>query len=166
MGVLTLQATNTKPSNQINTAEAAAKQQAKNAFTGSFKATDRNSSITLAVDEGPGVFITAWTSNSTDFLHSNPYFAGFDDFRMYPTELSTVENGFTYFSYRGLFATQGGQPYSDGLFNESNDPWLGVDNWVYNNKATDSFVVGIDRDGVVQTVHSAALRVTMMRADE
>ena len=110
--------------------------------------------------------ITAWTSNSTDFLNSNPFFAGFDSFRIYPTELSTVEEGIASFSYRGLFQTQGGQPYSDGLFNEYNDPWLGVDNWVYNNKATDSFVVGIDRDGIVQTVHSAALRVTMSRASE
>lgn len=161
-----MQSTNTNLSKQINAAEAAAKQQAKNAFTGTFRATDRNSSITLAVDQGPGVSITAWTSNSTDFLHDNPFFAGYDDFRMYPTELSMVEDGVTYFSYRGLFATQGGQPYADGLFNELNDPWLGVDNWQYNNRATDNFVVGIDRNGIVQSIQSATLRVTMMRADE
>lgn len=151
-------------SKQINAAEAAAKQQAKNAFTGTFRATDRNSSISLAVDEGPGVSITAWVSNSTDFLRSNPFFRAYDDFRLYPTELSTVENGVTYFSYRGIFTAQGGQPYSDGLFNELNDPWLGVDNFVYNNKATDNFVVGIDQDGIVQSIQSAGLRVTMVRA--
>jgi len=150
---------------QVNGAEAAAKQQARNAFTGTFKASDRNSSMTLAVDEGPGVSITAWTSNNTEISQSTPYFAG-HDLRMYPTELFTIENGITYFSYRGLFLTNSGQPYPDGLFNELNDPWLGVDNWVYGNQATDSFVVGIDGDGIVQSVHSAALRVTMMRADD
>lgn len=44
---------------------------AKDKYTGSYKATSNiNSSLSLAVDAGPGIRIISWLSNSTDFLNS------------------------------------------------------------------------------------------------
>jgi hypothetical protein len=71
---------------KINAAEAAAKAQAKTTFPSFFKASERNSSITLAVDGGLGVLITGQISNGTDFFLNNPILPT-NNLRIYPTDL-------------------------------------------------------------------------------
>lgn len=39
-----------------------------------------------------------------------------------------------------------------------------LDALIYKNLATDNFIIGFDEDGIVQSVHSAGLRVTMSRS--
>lgn len=149
---------------QYKAAEAAAKHQAKDAFTGTFKSTDRNSSITLAVDGGPGVVIKKWISNSTDFLATELY-AGYNDFRLYPTELKFEgPDGLTYYKFHMDTLSQNGAPYGGDPWNESNDYWFQVDSISYNVLSPDAFVVGFDQDGIVQKVASQALRTTMVRS--
>ncbi|KAK4943422.1 hypothetical protein LTR10_016913 [Elasticomyces elasticus] len=143
-------------------AEAAAKEQAQVAFTGTFRSTDRNSSITLAVDGGPGVSIKQWISNSTDFL-ANEWLASYDDFRLYPTNLKTQADGMTYYKYHLESLSSNGEPITGDPWSELNDYWVSVDELIYNNLATDAFVIGFDQNGIVQSVSSQALRTTMLR---
>ncbi|KAK5451815.1 hypothetical protein LTS15_007538 [Exophiala xenobiotica] len=146
-------------------AEAAAKEQAKNAFTGTFKSTDRNSSITLAVDGGPGVKVEQWISNGTNFL-TQEYLASYADFRLFPTDLSIqADDGLTYYKYHlNTLIEPNGEPVTGDPWAEFNDYWIQVDQAIYNNLATDAFVIGFDNDGAVQSVSSQALRTAMLRS--
>ncbi|KIW11614.1 hypothetical protein PV08_10916 [Exophiala spinifera] len=145
-------------------AEAAAKEQARRAFTGTFRSSDRNSSITLAVDGGAGVKVEQWTSNGTDFL-TQEYLASFHDFRLFPTELSTEADGLTYYKYHlDSFVNPDGEPFTGDPWAEYNDYWIQIDENIYDNLSTDAFVIGFDTDGVVQSVASQALRTTMLRS--
>lgn len=146
-------------------AEAAAKQQAKTAFQGTFRARgELNSSITLVVDGGPGVHVTQWTSNSTNFL-TNAWFTPYDDFRLYPTTLSHKNAGdpLIYHKYHLVNLMNGGEPVESDPWAEFNEYWFQLDGPDYNNLATDAFVVGIDASGVVQSLASQALRATYYR---
>lgn len=119
----------------------------------------------LAVDDGPGVVITKWISNGTDFLNQNLLLSGWNDTRLYPTKLTTTDSkaGITYRAYFAEFLPPGRAPLTAGLWPELNDYWVVLDNWIYNNKATDAFIVGFDKEGMVQSVQSEALRETLYR---
>jgi hypothetical protein len=129
-----------------------------------YRATDRNSSITLDVDGGPGVAVTQWISNGTDFLHNSFISPYGDDARLYPTKLSTKAlDDLTYWTYHLNVLSAKGEPDGKDPWAESNDYWYQVDSFNYNNLATDAFIVGFDDDGIVQNVRSQALRSTMYR---
>ena len=149
---------------QYPAAEAAAKEKAQRAFSGTFAAKDRNSSITLTVDGGPGVTITNWVSNGTDFLAG--ILAPYSDFRLYPTELSasTGDDGLTYYLYHLNSLQQNGEPFTQDFWSPYNNEWIMVDALDYNNLATDAFTIGFDKQGVVQSVRCQALRSDMYRS--
>lgn len=151
---------------QYNAAEAAAKEQARQAFTGSFRARDRNSSIVLGVDGGPGVTIQQLINNSTDFFSDQveaTLGGAYTDLRLYPTELSTKANNLTYYKYHMEFLVNNGEPVKGDPWSLLNAFWVGIDSPPYNNRALDAFVVGFDDDGIVQSIESDIARVTMYR---
>jgi hypothetical protein len=115
------------------------------------------------VDGGPGVLITGWVSNCTDFFLNNIIIPTVD-LRIYPTDLVRVDGDNTYRAYRLIFASSRG-PDTVGLFPEANDYWLSVDGGIYNNQPIDGFVIAFDKDGVVQSVYSDALVVNLTRSD-
>jgi hypothetical protein len=119
--------------------------------------------MTLAVDGGPGVLITGWISNGTDFFLNNIIIPT-TDLRIYPTDLVRTDGDNTYRAYRLLFAYSR-EPTTVGLFSEANDYWLSVDGGIYNNQPIDGFVVGFDRDGVVQSISLDAFAVTLTRSN-
>ncbi|CRG87024.1 putative membrane protein C663,14c [Talaromyces islandicus] len=145
-------------------AEAAAKEKAEKAFLGTFAAKDRNSSITLTVDGGPGIAITSWVSNGTDFLAG--ILAPYSDFRLFPTELSasTGDDGLTYYLYHLNSLQQNGEPFMQDFWSVFNNQWIMLDTLDYNNLATDAFVIGFDKQDVVQSVRCQALRSDMYRS--
>jgi hypothetical protein len=59
----------------------------------------------------------------------------------------------------------GREPDTVGLFPEVNDNWLGVDGAIYNNQPLDCFIIGFDKDGVVQSLYLDALIVNLTRSD-
>lgn len=109
--------------------------------------------------------IQQWISNGTDFL-TNEFIGSFNDFRLYPTELSTEEDGLTYYKYQMGLSMSNGEPITGDPWSYFNDHWLQVDALQYNNLATTAFIIGFDTDGIVQTVGSQALRSTMDRSAE
>jgi hypothetical protein len=149
---------------KINGAEAAAKEQARQSFTGTFKATTVNSSITLDVDDGPGIVVTNWISNGTNFPENDILQAA--DVRLYPTQLSTPgKKGSTYYAYRAQLNEQR-QPDNENLWPEALNTWFSVDSLPYNSRAVDAFVIEVDNIGIVQSVRHDALQVTMYRVED
>ena len=145
-----------------NAAEEAAKEQARAAFTGTFKASELNSSIKFAVDDGPGVVITDWISNGTDFL-ANAFLYPSNDFRLYHTGLSIVHDELMWYKYQLSALPNGGEPGMDLTWNENNARWIWGDSASYGNLGTQAFLIGFDSNGVVQSVGSQALRCNMTR---
>jgi hypothetical protein len=145
-------------------ADAAAKEQAGQAFTGRYEANGLNSSISLVVDGGPGVRISEWISNGTDFLAS-PLLQPFGDLRLYPARLTMKgDDGITYHAYRFQGFRNGGERRQGDWWSEYNDWWLQVDYILYDNKGVDSFVIGFDQAGLVQSVLPVALGIALYRA--
>lgn len=98
--------------------------------------------MTLGVDGGPGIVISQWTSNSSDFLRSPPL--NTKAARLYPAQLSRKDGDTTYRAYRAQLMPQR-QPESPNLWPETADNWYQVDEIIYNNLATDAFVIGLIR---------------------
>ncbi len=118
----------------------------------------------MAVDGGPGIKVEQWISNGTNFL-TQEYLASYADFRLFPTDLSTQADGLTYYKYHlDMLINPNGEPATGDPWSEYNDYWLQVDQAIYNNLATDAFVIGFDKDGIVQSVSSQALRTAMLRS--
>lgn len=113
------------------------------------------------MDGGPGIVVQEWISNSTDFLQ-NQFLKGYNDFRLYPTELSTQANGLTFYTYHLNLLPNHGEPSTVGVW-LNNDYWVDLDRLRYNNLAVDDFIIGINKDGIVQSVESSALLLPMYR---
>lgn len=94
------------------------KDQAKETFTGTYRASNGlNSSVTLEVNEGPGVHVTSWISNGTEMM-TNLYLSAYAEFRLVPSDLKYEENGITYHKY-----------ILQALFNEYGEENRGGDFW-------------------------------------
>lgn len=59
---------------------------------------------------------------------------------------------------------QNGEPYGGDPWDEYNDYWIQLDGLTYNLLSPDAFVIGFDKNGIVQSVASQALRTTMVRS--
>lgn len=89
----------------------------------------------------------------------------FGDLRLYPAGLTTKgDDGITYRAYRFQGFRNGGERRQGDWWSEYNDWWLQVDYVLYDNKGVDSFVIGFDQAGVVQSVLPVALGVALYRA--
>ncbi|KAK5050904.1 hypothetical protein LTR84_003463 [Exophiala bonariae] len=143
-------------------AEAAAKEQAKTAFTGTYQSSSGNSSITLAVDGGPGVAVTSWTSNGVNFLDT-VLLSSYNSLRLYPTKRKTEKDGIEYYGYHLELLPNNGEPTTADFWNHLDEWWIQMDTLIYNNLATDAFTIGFDKDGIVQSVASQALRTILYR---
>lgn len=126
--------------------------------------------MVLQVDGGPGVAVKQWISNGKDFLASE-FLSIYQDFRLYPSALHYKgADGLTYYTYNlELLFHAGGEPNNPG--NQDpwfpySDYWLQIDTDIYDNMATDMFVVGFDSDGIVQSIRSDAMRSTMVRVSK
>jgi hypothetical protein len=104
---------------QYKAIEVAMKDQANATFTGTYRGTSGlNSSVTLGVDEGPGVRVTSWISNGTDMINNVFWAANIKEYRLFPTDLSYEENGVRYHKYVLEF-----------LFNEYGEEFRDTDFW-------------------------------------
>ncbi|KAK5172114.1 uncharacterized protein LTR77_003752 [Saxophila tyrrhenica] len=150
-----------------NAMETAMKEQARATFPGIYSCHEINSSVTLTVDGNSGVEVKSWISNSTD-MFNNLWLAGHKDFRLYPTSLSYQDGDMTYHKYylATLFGKHGLQLPSYDPWSDLGEYWIQLDGTMYNNLATDSWIIGFDADGMVQSVESQAVRAVMYRSSE
>lgn len=155
----------------IPSLENAAREQADSAFAGTYTARNGvNSSITLSTDpEKPGLGITEWVSNETDFLAIWPEFGAaitgapvVDDMRLYPTDLQTsYTNGTERVSWRLLIELINDQGSDVGVY-PGCSTWENVDAVPYGNLAFDSFVFTME-DGVAEGLSPQAFKIELMK---
>ena len=156
--------------------EAAAKDSAAVAFSGTYKATNGlNSSITIVTDKYPGLGIHRWISNGTDILAAYLAFNELADrfnasVRLYPTNLfqdSPKEQAFrAVFEVLPKNATASGSGAGAGagsVFSSSCFTWAGVDGFSYGNVAADDFLFHFDKYGNVVSMEPRMLRVILKK---
>lgn len=134
--------------------EKVAKDQAEANFAGHYSASNLNSSFTIITDDQPGLRVTDWVSNGTEFLAN---IGTHVDFRIQPNQLySGNKAGFT-----GLFQELPAPIYS-GPFDLNCLGWAGVDRLAYGNVGLDQVVFEIDpTTGKAISVQPRALRITL-----
>jgi hypothetical protein len=140
--------------------EEVARDQAKATFAGHYAASNLNSSLTITVDDQPGLRVTEWISNGTDVFDavglSSP--GTYVDFRLQPNQLYAGDKiGFT-----GTRRTLPKQIYTGPL--DLNCFTWGDTGITYGNVDLENFVFEIDhKTGKSVRVQPKALRISLER---
>jgi hypothetical protein len=144
--------------------EEVAKDQAKAAFAGSYATGNLNSSVTITVDDQPGLRVTQWISNGTEILDTILPGGGtgtYVDFRLQPNQLYTGNQiGFTG-TYERL-----PKPIYSGPLDVNCVSWPTVDTFIYGNVGIEEFVFEIDpTTGKATSVSPKALRIKLEKQE-
>jgi hypothetical protein len=155
----------------IPAVEQAGKVEAQRKIAGTFSDAATNSSITLAVDDGPGLIVNNWTVRGVDVAKAYMAF-GTDStpqdatasavIRLYPAGLSSGKES----SWRAAFYTF---PPDIAAAAEANIfypqascvTWSQLDGIDYGYNAIDDMVLTADNSGAISAVTSRFFRVTM-----
>ncbi|KAJ5112335.1 hypothetical protein N7532_000380 [Penicillium argentinense] len=148
----------------IPAVEYIAKYEARKRFAGTYSANNGvNSSITITTDDGPGLKVTNWISNSTDMFKSLASMRGTNDtttisIRLYPTGLESSGE----ISFRALIPPNLGlNPI--GPFTSSCITWVTVDSQVYGSVGLDEFVFALDSSSNAVSVSPRVLRIVLQK---
>lgn len=153
----------------VQALENAAREQASLNYAGTYvsKDTALNSSITLTTDpQYPGLSVTHWVSNGTDFLSAMSSFPGTGGTlraRLYPTNLRSSSGSRSRIAFRAVLQDLG-MVIDNGAFSIDCYSWTTVGNTVYALKALDEFIFDLGGDGKAVSVELSGLRVTLERA--
>lgn len=126
-----------------------------------------NSSMTIVMDEKPGLGISSWISNGTDMRltvaqlmtnYSDPYWIDLS-IRLYPTDLVVTDDGTRTQSFKALFEDLA-SPLVEKTYSTACATWIGPTAYVYGSLALDQFFITTYSNGTV-TIDPRALRVTL-----
>ena len=138
--------------------EEAAREQAKEAFVGLYTDPETNSSLSIYVDEKPGLKISTWVSNGLDVIRSlryqlSGYGIGTDlNFRLFPNFLYPQDGRTMGFAGTARFLT-GDYP-----------AWESIDGFTYGSIGIDNFVFEMDSDtGLATSIEPLAYQTTLVR---
>lgn len=142
-----------------------ARNQALKRFGGTYQlATDgSNSSITITADDGPGLKIESWISNSVDMYATLMSMQKVTDrsamsIRLQPTGLQTgTRIGFAAVIYSQPTPPNAG-PITGSCFS-----WQLLESFIYGNVALSEFEFEVNDDGNATSVSPRALRITLPR---
>lgn len=139
-----------------------AKIQAQENFAGHYAASYLNSSLTITVDDQPGLRVTNWISNDTDLLAiiGGSGSSADVDFRIQPNQLYTIgsnEVGFT-----GWWQVVPTSVFT-GPFSVKCLGWSAVDAAVYGNVGVEDYVFKVHETGKATELRLRALRVELER---
>lgn len=152
---------------------AAAREQARR-FAGTYSyAGKMNSSVTIEVDEEPGLSVTRWVSNGTDMaetavlLHLSSAGPVTPRIRLFPSGLETeLEGGRKRVAFRATFEDEGGVAREGRLFSTDCATWLTAGSIAWAARALDEFVFEMDGDGEVVSVEPVALRAVLLKGED
>ncbi|KOC13312.1 alkaline D-peptidase [Aspergillus flavus AF70] len=125
-----------------------------------------NSSITVSVDELPGMFVDKFVSNGTDFRKTLASLIGVEDpealsIRLYPTGLvSETASGGSRVSFRAVLQDKNELADADTPTCVS---WMDVDKFKYQGRALDLFVFEVHADGNAVGVEIPGLELHLNR---
>ncbi|KAE8424014.1 beta-lactamase/transpeptidase-like protein [Aspergillus pseudocaelatus] len=125
-----------------------------------------NSSLTVSVDELPGMYVKRFVSNGTDFQETLASLIGVEDpdalsIRLYPTGLvSETASGGSRMAFRAILQDK------DELADAGTPTcvsWMDVDKLKYQGRALDSFVFEVDGDGNAIGIEVSALELQLKK---
>ncbi|KAJ9490159.1 hypothetical protein VN97_g3115 [Penicillium thymicola] len=142
-----------------------AKDQALERFgaTYALMSSSSNSSITITADEGAGLVVSAWTSNSVDMIETLMTLQGVTDgspisIRLQPSGLETPGRISFFAVIYSLGVSEDAGPLVSSCFS-----WMLLDSMVYGNVGLPEFEFALDHDGDATSLSLRALRVTLPR---
>ncbi|KAJ5972408.1 uncharacterized protein N7479_002326 [Penicillium vulpinum] len=142
-----------------------ARNQALARFGGTYALTNdsSNSSITITADDGAGLVVSAWISNSVDMIETLMSLQGVTDrsgisIRLQPSGLETPGR----ISFLAVIYTLA-MPSDAGPLVGSCFSWILLDSMVYGNVGLPEFEFALDHDGDATSLSPRALRVTLSR---
>lgn len=143
-----------------------ARSQARRNFAGHYASSELNSSLTIAVDDLPGLKVTSWISNSTD-LYQKLFVENIGtDMRLMPNLLYSDEDSRVGFTGSIQTPRVGADPVADGNTEKFLWPcaqWLSLGGFQWGGVELTQLVFETDAKGNATEVRSKALRVTMER---
>jgi hypothetical protein len=142
-----------------------AKNQALERFVGTYALTSDtfNSSITITADDGPGLRVEEWISNSVDMYETLMTLQHVTDrsaisIRLQPNGLQTSDRvGFSGVIYALPI------PPNTGPILGSCISWIALESLIYANIGLSEFEFGLDDRGDAMSISPRALRVTLPR---
>ncbi|OTB01081.1 hypothetical protein M426DRAFT_223685 [Hypoxylon sp. CI-4A] len=149
--------------------EQSARDEAGAVYSGHYVDADNklNSSLTITTDDLPGLSITQWFSNGTDFAWTatvlqNQYYPVTPRIRLYPSGLEgPAENGGKRVAFKAMFEDADGPRNNGKMFSTECGSWVSVESVIYASASVDELIFNLDADGKVVSVTSPALRVTL-----
>ncbi|KAJ9297425.1 hypothetical protein DTO217A2_8632 [Paecilomyces variotii] len=144
--------------------EQAAKVEANTTYAGTYESVTAtsNSSISISIDDGPGLRVEKWISNSVDMFDvvSSSALTGISNpiIHLNPTGLHTPSQ----VSFRAIFVSPSDAGSGTGPFTKSCSTWELVDQSNYGNVGLDEFLFELDpTTGEVKSISPRALRETL-----
>ncbi|KAJ6007095.1 hypothetical protein N7499_000759 [Penicillium canescens] len=149
----------------LPTLEEVARIQASQRFAGTYSLSrdGSNSSITITADDGPGLKITEWISNSVDMFETLMALEKVTDraalsIRLQPNGLQTAgRTSFSAVIHAASSASNAGPILSSCL------SWILLDSFVYGNIGLTEFEFELDDNGDAAAISPRALRITIPR---
>ncbi|KAF4637989.1 hypothetical protein G7Y89_g82 [Cudoniella acicularis] len=151
--------------------EAAAREEADAIFAGTYAYSSNNSdtstlnsSITLTTSSSsPGLIISSWISNGTNFLNASASVIADPDIRLYPSGLNIKQSdGCTIMGFRSVSEDLSAQSIG-GLFGTGCETWATVDGANWGIVGSDEFLITVGPDGIAKKVEPRVLRVELER---
>jgi hypothetical protein len=149
---------------------AAAKEEANAIYAGTFQdPTGINSSVTIVTDCRPGLGVTQWIFNGTDFLSTSatilqPSETVTFGIRLYPTGLKTTTAGqITRTAWRAVYDIP--TPAATGPSSGSCATWASVDLFTYGGIGFDEFVFNLESEGRAVSVEPRILQQSPLQVE-
>ncbi|KAI0545315.1 beta-lactamase/transpeptidase-like protein [Xylaria curta] len=129
--------------------------------------TQLNSSMTIGTDDQPGLSVSQWISNGTDFawmstVLQSGYFPLTPRIRLYPTGLEGQgPDGGKKVVFRAVFEDADAPSQATAMFSTDCATWMNVASVIYGSAAMDELIFNVDSEGKVTSITSPSLRVTL-----
>ncbi|KAJ3566853.1 hypothetical protein NPX13_g6978 [Xylaria arbuscula] len=156
----------------IPAVEEAARAEADASFSGHYafaNTSQLNSSMTIQTDDQPGLSVSQWISNGTDFLWTSTilqsgYFPLTPRIRLYLTGLeSPTSDGGKRVVFKAVFEDADAPSQASAMFSTDCATWINVASVIYGSAAMDELVFEVDSQGKATSITSPSLRVTLDR---
>lgn len=134
-----------------------ARTQANKAYGGDYvaKRSEDPATLSLTIDDGPGLKIANWTNRGKDMLESFHEINGMSDARIYPSGKDD--------RWRAVFSDGDTESKGPSIVGDSCISWMQVDHSSYGQEPADAFDFEVDEDGEVQGVTLPAFRVELQK---
>ncbi|KAI1090268.1 beta-lactamase/transpeptidase-like protein [Rostrohypoxylon terebratum] len=149
--------------------EEAARSEAGATYSGRYVAPDGklNSSMKITTDELPGLSISQWFSNGTNFawvatVLQNQYTPVTPRIRLYPSGLEgPSEDGGKRVAFKAIFEDADAPRNNGKMFSTECGSWVSIESVIYGSAAMDELIFNLDPSGKVISVTSPSLRITL-----